>query len=128
MNTPPMQPADMTPFLGRDCELAFEERCVSCLVFWPGRKFVDKGGLASAFRPGPGEARIRPPSLEHRRGALFEANAVIYEGLWPKKASNGGSLKKGLFEGRFWHPFRVKTPNLEPSNALGYIILGPFRT
>ncbi len=98
------------------------------MVIRPGRNFVEKRGLEAAFRPGPGVARIRPPSLEHRRGALFEANIVIYEGLWPKKASNGGSLKKALFEGRFWHPFRVKTPNLEPSNALGYIILGPFRT
>ena len=88
--------------------------------------FVVEDGSLASLPAHPWKPLGQPKSLEHRRGALFEANVVIYEGLWPKKASNGGSLKKGLFEGRFWHPFRVKTPNLEPSNALGYIILGPF--
>ena len=74
------------------------------MLFWPGRKFVDKGGLASAFRPGPGEARIRPPSLEHRRVALVEANVVIHKSLWPKKASNGGVPEKGPVRGSFLAP------------------------
>ena len=105
-------------------------QCLMVVSCYPGDGgsgwFVVKVGLPGVSRPSPGQGQISPNSLEHRRGSLFEANLGIYEGWWPKKASNGGSLKKGMFEGRFWHPLRVKTPNLEPSNALGYIILGPF--
>ena len=82
------------------------------MVIRPGRKFVDKRGLEAAFRPGPGVARIRPPSLEHRRGALFEANVVIYEGLWPQKSLERGVPEKGPVRGSFLAP--LPSENAEP--------------
>ena len=89
-----------------------ERVCVARTGGMRGGQFVDKGGLASAFRPGPAEARIRPQSLEHRSGARVGANVVIYEGLWPKKASNGGVPEKGPVRGSRLAP--LPTENAEP--------------